>query len=644
MSAKSCPSLRFASHCPSGDQASRALGLLWARDVTLARAVEAASMESKSDFELITTGASVSVRVPDISGLRITLHSPRDPQREADEWVESLDLADDAQAVIVMGFGLGYHVRSILAKLPDNARLFVYEPDARLLWLAIEQAGATDLIEDRRLKILCTIEKSRLLDEWMKTAITLIAAPKPIEHPASVRRDPEGFAGAKDEIQQVIAFLKTSINTVIINGKTTATNVIANLACYASHGGMERLRNHYRGCPAIIVAAGPSLRKNLHLLKAAVGKAVIIAVQTSFQMLLDSGIEPTFVTSLDYHEIIARFFERVPQDCGTELIVEPKATSRVPVLHTGPISFVGSDYADDLLREMKLNRPRLRSGATVAHLSFYLAEYLGCDTTIFIGQDLSFSDGVFYTPGTMHEDVWRPELSRFSSMEMKQWEMIARDRAILRKVPAAAGGHVWTEERMFSYLQQFERDFANTRCRVIDATEGGALKAGATPMTLANAIDRFCKGEIPAKPPAINADERTIDQVRTSLGNRVDEARQISRICQRMLPLLEVIESESAANADVNRAVAEIDQLRESLPKLMRTYEQIMLMSQLSELERCRADLSNESGKFDGRERQRRQARRDMTNMNSIIAATRQFEEIIAQQYDLAEETKKVAA
>src|SRR5262249_36201882 len=137
--------------------------------------------------------------------------------------------------------------------------------------------------------------------------------------------------------------------------------------------------------------------------------------------------------------------------------------------------------------------------ATVAHLAFYLAEYLGCDPIIFVGQDLGFSDGLAYTPGTSYEDVWRPELGRFCTVEMKQWEHIARERPILRRIPDYQGRAMYTEERLFSYLQQFERDFSVSRSRIIDASEGGALKRGARPMGLSEAIAEFCRDEFAAK-------------------------------------------------------------------------------------------------------------------------------------------------
>ena len=218
------------------------------------------------------------------------------------------------------------------------------------------------------------------------------------------------------------------------------------------------------------------------------------------------GIEPHYVTSLDYHDICTRFFEGLPPTLRTELVAEPKATSAVFSMFPGPVTLIGNDFADQLLGGKGPEKGKLPSGATVAHLAFYLAEHLGCDPIIFVGQDLGFSDGLCYAPGTSYEDVWRPELSRFCTVEMKQWEQIVRERFILRRIPDHAGRPMYTEERLFTYLQQFERDFARSKARVIDATEGGAAKRGATPMTLAEAIERFCVPS-PSPPPAASAVE-----------------------------------------------------------------------------------------------------------------------------------------
>jgi hypothetical protein len=392
------------------------------------------------------------------------------------------------------------------------------------------------------------------------------------------------------------------------------------------------LRDAYKGRPAIIVSAGPSLRKNKHLLKDASERAVIVAVQTTLQPLLEMGVEPHFVTSLDYHEICTRFFERLPATLRTELVAEPKATSGIFSMYPGPVSILGNDYADKLIAEMPVERERLRAGATVAHLAYYLAEHLGCDPIIFVGQDLGFSDGLCYAPGTSYEDVWRPELSRFCSVEMKQWEQIVRERFILRRIPDHQGRPMYTEERLFSYLQQFERDFADSKARIIDASEGGAAKRGATPMTLADALEHFCREPLAdAFVSHPGTDGAQVVECLASVQKRLSEAVEIERISRDTLPLLEDIRDHIEDQSRVNRAIIRIDALRSRMNDLGACYDLIVQLTQKTELKRFQADrqLSAAEKKLDATEKQRRQVGRDIVNVRGIADAAAEFQALM---------------
>src|SRR5678815_5014784 len=125
------------------------------------------------------------------------------------------------------------------------------------------------------------------------------------------------------------AFCKTSINTLVLNSRRTAENIARNIGWYIATPSASRLENRHKGEPAVIVSAGPSLRKNIDLLQRLQDKAVLVAVQTTLQPLLEKGIRPHFVTSLDYHDICTRFFENLPAGLETELVAEPKAASAI---------------------------------------------------------------------------------------------------------------------------------------------------------------------------------------------------------------------------------------------------------------------------------------------------------------------------
>ena len=471
------------------------LEVLWAVDADLARRIEAIddpypTQAAKAGVATIALNAASSGRV-------VQLHSKYDPIAEADRLVAAA-AADKPAIFYVYGFGLGYHVEALAARTGDEAPIFVFEPDLRLLRTAFELRDFSKLLSANRLGFFTTLDKAALLDRLQPHLAMFALGTTTIEHGPSLQVAPEFHAQYKQWVAEFASFARTSLNTFLLNSAKTAENIARNIGWYVASPCMSRLKDRFAGKPAVIVSAGPSLRKNKHLLLSIQDKAVIIAVQTTLKPLLEMGVEPHFVTSLDYHEICTRFFENLPtrstgfqpvtngqdhrQDaCATrrlrtELVAEPKATSKIFAMLDGNVSLLGSNFAESLLRETKPNKAKLPPGATVAQLAWYLAEWLGCDPIIFLGQDLGFSDGLCYAPGTSYEDVWRPEFGRFCTPEMKQWDQIVRERFILRRIPDYQGRSMYTEERLFTYLQQFERDFLQSKRTIIDATEGGAAR------------------------------------------------------------------------------------------------------------------------------------------------------------------------
>jgi hypothetical protein len=609
----------------------RNLAALWALDATLARRIE-----ELPPAEPYPTQASKSAGAPTVSvkapgGRTVFLHSRHDPRREAKQLVDTLEI--HGQVVFYLcGFGLGYHLDELLEKASSEAIFCVFEPDLLLLRTALEARDLTKILESRRVMFFTQPDKADLFTRLTPHTAMASLGTVSVLHPPSQQLNPEFHQQFQTWVAEFAAFGRTSMNTLVLNGRCTAENIARNLGWYVATPSLSRLRDRHKGKPAIVVSAGPSLRKNKHLLKDASDRAVIVAVQTTLQPLLEMGVEPHFVTSLDYHEICTRFFEKLPSTLRTELVAEPKASNAIFSMYPGPISILGNEYADGLLREMKLDKERLPSGATVAHLAYYLAEHLGCDPIIFVGQDLGFSDGLCYAPGTSYEDVWRPELGRFCSVEMKQWEQIVRERFILRRISDYEGQSMYTEERLFTYLQQFERDFANSKAKIIDASEGGAAKRGATPMKLADALETFCREPLTDRfvsHPGL-AWER-VTECLGSLQKRSDEARQIESISRETLPLLEEIRAHIDNQPRVNRAIVRIDTLRARMHDLGPCYDLITQLTQPTELKRFEADRKISASHSTATEKQRQQVSRDIENVGGVADAATEFQVLMRQ-------------
>ena len=559
-------------------------------------------------------------------GRQLHLHSRYDPTAEAERLVEEVDAAHTL-AFYIHGFGLGYHVEALYRRASEEAIFVIFEPDLSLLRMAFHSRDLSPLIESKRLIFFTHADKGELLNRLSPSAALISLGSATVVHPPSQQIASAFHDQMRVWIEEFGSYTQTSVNTVLLNSQRTAENVARNIGWYAASPSLDRLKGRHQGKPAVVVSAGPSLRKNKHLLKDLQGRAILIAVQTTLQPLLEMGIEPDYVTSLDYHDICTRFFEKLPKTLKTELVAEPKANNRILSMYPGPVSLLGNGFAEGLVREMRLAKTRLRDGATVAHLAYYLAEHLGCDPVIFVGQDLGFSDGLIYTPGTSYEDVWRPEQGRFCTVEMKQWEQIVRERFLLRKIPDQEGRPMYTEERMFTYLQQFERDFLSTRTVVIDATEGGAAKRGTTVMPLARAAAEFCTSLLPAEDGAEHPGMqwRRQGQVADCLKRRREEGREIERIARETLPLLEEIRDNLSDQPRVNRAIGAIDALRGQMNDLGATYDLVTQFCQQSEMKRFEADRKIAAAKLTPTEKQRQQVLRDIDNVRQIIAASIEF-------------------
>ena len=431
-----------------------------------------------------------------------------------------------------------------------------------------------------------------------------------------------------------MTYCRMCLVTLVTNSRLTNRNVANNLPTYLCTPPIDILRDRFKGYPAIVVSAGPSLRRNIDQLAKMKGRAVIIAVQTTYKMLRDRGIEPDFVTSLDYHELSRKFFEGVEDFGQTHLVAEPKVTWHVVDTYKGRTSLLGNDFACTVLGDSLGRRGCLKAGATVAHLAFYLAVHLGCEPIILVGQDLGYTGHVYYTPGVAFQDLWRPDLNRFCTMEMKEWERIATFRKILMRVKDVHGHDIYTDEQLFSYLQQFEGDFAALPGRVIDATEGGVRKSGTTLLSLAEAAERYCARTIPAEAFAYREQANWWDPSRLPAGKQQVEQRgkeidALIETCRKLLGVLKELTELVGEPAQFNRRIGEVDALRVKIRTHERAYRMVSSVTQHAELQRFAADRRLSVADVDAKARARRQLERDIQFVEAILEGADALKQIL---------------
>jgi len=571
------------------------------------------------------------------------LASRRRPLEEAKRLSETVDVRK-AGVVVVLGFGLGHHVGALARRLGGHGMLIVFEPDLELLRSVLERVDHSAWLAQTNIRFFSDPSDGAALSSATKGAEGLVAlGARIVEHPPSAARLGESGQTFSDTFSQLVAATRTVVVTTMVQSEVTVRNLVMNLDRYARLGaGVDDLEDSCAGRPAIIVSAGPSLHRNIELLKrpGVRERCVIIAVQTTLKTLLAHGIRPHYVTALDYHEISRRFYEGLSEADVEDvtLIAEPKANAAILDAFPGAIRCPGDQTADMILGEdLACAHGSLPEGATVAHLAYYFARHLGCDPVAFIGQDLGFTDGQYYGRDAAIHDVWAPELNPFNTLEMMEWQRIVRSRHTLRKATDHLGRPIYTDEQMHTYLSQFERDFRADReqkRRVYDATEGGVAKRGADPIRLADFLDRFAGEHAPLLPATAEPTEVLSDKRRRRLEDRLRSLRQdVRRIAAASRETESILQEMSESQDDralVNRLIGRVNTLRDEVQSLQPAFALVQRINQTGGFRRVRSDreIALEES-LTPKERQRRQIERDLDNVRWVGDAADSLAELL---------------
>ncbi len=596
------------------------LALIEKRDPDLARRIASATPAPVA-WSAARSGALTGSLAE--NGATIALASRYDPVAEAGKLIDQLDIARHA-CIVVMGLGTAVHVRLLAERIQDRGVIVVYEPDTALLRAVLERVDCREWLGQGHIILADDQTDRATLIRQLEPASALITQGMALlTHPPTRRRRPEAIQRFGETMAQITAYLRTQVATAMVNAARTYSNLVMNLHHYAAGATMNDLHQAAAGYPAVCISAGPSLSRNVHLLTdpQVRSRVVVICAQTTLKPLLARGIRPDIVTALDYAPISQRFYEHLPPLPEVTLVAEPVAHPAILEHFPGPIRLTQSRFLDRLLGDRARTRVAVPYGGTVAHLSYYVAQHLGCDPIILLGQDLGFSDGLYYCPGTAIHDVWAPELGPFNTLEMMEWQRIARHRGHLQKREDIHGRPIFTDEQMLTYLGQFERDFAAAEATVLDCTEGGLPKAHATTMALAEALSQHAVRPVPPLPrPQGGLDTGRLRTAAETLHERYRQVRRLHLLSRGTLPLLNRMLDTGEESAEFHKAYAKVDANRRAVATLEDAFALVNEVNTVGVYKRYQTDrhLALSS---DPDNRQRQQLHRDIDNVTWITEA-----------------------
>jgi len=418
------------------------------------------------------------------------LEDPIDPEDGARAFVRP-DQLGGGDHVVVFGAGLGYRLRR-LDEL--GAAPIVFEPCPDVLRLAREHGpgvpATTPVFTDPAALHQHLLRVSGPDDR------TLLLCPPPYQ-----RAFPDAYASVSRLIDEVQGLVLLRRNSIAERSAPMVEQAIVNLPRLASVPTLDGLGRPLDGVPAFLVAAGPSLDRNRHLLSAAAERGAVFAVNTSAPAIAAVGAPIDLLVVLEMLDV-SRNME-VARDVTRAIALDVSAgRANYDVLDAPAVAYCGDATHYRWLAD-RIGTAPVGYGGSVATAAFALAARLGADPIVLLGQDLAYTGGRGYASDTLFDETTVRRDGRHLVIErVAAWEEITRSGGLkvpgkvrpCVDLPAWGGeGEVMSTHELVCFLRWFEgaaRAMKGTR-RLVNATEGGASIDGFEETPLAALLDEL---------------------------------------------------------------------------------------------------------------------------------------------------------
>ncbi|HEF9058583.1 TPA: motility associated factor glycosyltransferase family protein, partial [Campylobacter coli] len=366
------------------------------------------------------------------------------------------------------GFGNGILFKALLQN-KNHQHIVVFEKDIEIIWVMFHILDFSSELQSARLMVLNT-NKLEIQD------YNELCSSKPFFQFSRIyflelmshyyERFHEDILGLNKKLAENF---KNSIVSYGNDSTDTLQGIeqfVYNLPQMITHPSYKELLSKRKGISdtAIIVSTGPSLTKQLPLLKKYASKATIFCADSSYPILAKHGIKPDYVCMLERTEITAEFFNHDFGEFDKDIVficagvVHPKAIEylkgRNLVITQKVLAF--PYYIN--LKDFSYAAVEF----SVAHMSYFLSVLLNHKNIIFIGQDLAYAEN-----GNSHPDDYQNS----ANYESQMYKHILTE---------AYGGkkEIKTHEVWIFFKQILEAMIIKYHITTYNCTEGGARIEG----------------------------------------------------------------------------------------------------------------------------------------------------------------------
>lgn len=350
------------------------------------------------------------------------------------------------------GFGLGYFLDADTPTPQGN--VLVYEPDPAILRCALRHIPLEPLLRSKR-ATLCT-NFARFQYIVMRTKARRGTYRYFVNRPHGMR-----YNGELAQFQRLLSQLSGAAS---ISGgnrltRTILTSTLNSLEDHLRCPGFQHLRNSLSQKPAVLIAAGPSLERNLAHLVAHRHKVVVFAVARVTKLLERYGLEPDFLVHVEAQD----FFSFI-QPCRnlsrtTFLLADQTDVRYYRFPHRATFGFQSRTNA--LINSLVAAHPEARAeivktGGSVATAACFLAFLAGCNPIVLIGQDLALTGG-------------RHHAGKSGGSEERTRTVPGYYGGTVTTIPNYHNNIIWYQEALKAFAQM------DPQRQIINATEGGAV-------------------------------------------------------------------------------------------------------------------------------------------------------------------------
>lgn len=405
------------------------------------------------------------------------LNSMYSPEHEAERYVAQFEPIREGSAFLCYGFGNGGVIRKILEEKEKVYLCVICEPSMLIFKRALEEFDLTDILEHPSVRFYVgdikieeierNIHNKITYDSWKRFNLCILSKYKELFEDTCVE--------IAELYDRIVINKEGELNTLIEYARTGMENEIQAMRWIMDCVSLQSLKDEMStDVPYIVVAAGPSLEKNVEVLKKAKGRAVIVCVDTAVGFLLKHDVVPDMICCVDAQKELKLFenpkIKEIPIAVSTDTnyrVLEKLEVKR-PIYISISNDFLMREFTDK-------GKPvgYFDGGGSVATILFQLGVELGYKRIVLVGQDLAFTDKKAHAGmGNYNEN----DLVTYFSL-----------------VDGYHGDKVITRGDFKHYIDWYNMRIPQlTECEVINATEGGVKLKGTIQMPLSEVVERYC--------------------------------------------------------------------------------------------------------------------------------------------------------